>query len=108
MARENQVTVVCPNRAMYVNANKSWSIKTGYENLHIVSAQGYSTCNATGGKLVLQCDKPEPLQYVTLGSYSDPVVFKPGSTYYFIGKIYVSCIRVYLLLLNFQSRILRF
>lgn len=89
VSREDSVTVVCPNKAMYIKANKTWSLQTAHENFYLVNARGFETCNATGGKLVLLCDKPEPLQFVTLGSHSAPVVLKPGSSYYFIGKICV-------------------
>ena len=85
VAANDKVTVICPNKAMYTSANKSWTTELGYENMHLVDARGYHTCNATNGTLVLLCDKPEPLQYVTLGSSRGPLGFEPGATYHFIG-----------------------
>lgn len=89
----SKLIFVCPNTATTVTKlASSNALSPLYENLWLVSRQGYERCEvnkATDSELIL-CDKPFNLKYHTVifkkYSASDDPKFEPGEDYYFIGK----------------------
>lgn len=85
---------LCPNTVTIVTRLHSSSyLGPQYENLWLVSEQGYERCevNKQVDKKLIVCDKPFNLNYrqVTFNKYSadsSEPEFVPGKDYYFIGK----------------------
>ena len=89
-----RVQVVCPNPSTVMKQGEVDSTEKEYQNLWIVSRESYERCStdkSQGSKLLLRCDTPLSLQYLTLlfQKYSAVYDFgyNPGQEYYFIGML---------------------
>ena len=62
------------------------------ENMYLVDAHSYKTCNATGGTRILDCKKPSSIELESTIQVFQPhhgndgLEFHPGKEYYFIGE----------------------
>ena len=58
----------------------------------------YDSCNATNGSSVFECNKPDNLHYASVVfnpfTADGGLPFKPGRTYYFLGK-YLTAVSEY-------------
>ena len=90
----SRVQVVCPNPSTILKKLKVDSTEKEYQNLWIVSRESYERCStdkSQGGKLLLRCDTPLSLKYLTLLFQRYSAVYDfgyiPGQEYYFIGML---------------------
>ena len=90
----SRVQVVCPNPSTILKKLKVDSTEKEYQNLWIVSRESYERCSTDknqGSKLLLRCDTPLSLKYLTLLFQRYSAVYDfgyiPGQEYYFIGML---------------------
>ena len=90
----SRVQVVCPNPSTVMKKVKVDSTEKEYQNLWIVSRESYERCStdkSQGSKLLLRCDTPLSLKYLTLLFQRYSAVYDfgyiPGQEYYFIGML---------------------
>ncbi|KAM7446401.1 Ephrin-B2a [Porites harrisoni] len=88
----SRVQVVCPNPSTVMKKVKVDSTAKEYQNLWIVSRESYERCStdqSQGSKLLLRCDTPLSLKYLTLLFQRYSAVYDfgyiPGQEYYFIA-----------------------
>ena len=85
---------MCPNPSTILKKLKVDSTAKEYQNLWIVSRESYDRCStdkSQGSKLLLRCDTPLSLKYLTLLFQRYSAVYDfgyiPGQEYYFIGML---------------------
>ena len=85
---------VCPNTVTIVTRLQSSYSRPQYENLWLVSKQGFERCevNKSIDRNLKNCDKPLVLHYYEVifkrfSADTSAPTFQPGKDYYFIGEL---------------------
>ena len=85
---------VCPNTVTIVTRLQSSYASPQYENLWLVSKQGFERCevNKSIDRKLINCDKPLVLSYYEVifkrfSADSSAPLFEPENDYYFIGEL---------------------